>query len=80
MGGGPDRRAGDGAAPRRAGAARRDAQRRPLRGPQARGRGFLANGFFVLAGDRQVEDLDEEVDLTADPELVFVKLVPLAGG
>ncbi|WP_268920458.1 hypothetical protein [Actinomadura soli] len=30
--------------------------------------------------DRQVEDLDEEVDLTTDPDLVFVKLVPLAGG
>ncbi|TDC53506.1 hypothetical protein E1281_17510 [Actinomadura sp. KC345] len=41
---------------------------------------FLANGFFVLAGDRQVEDLDEEIDLTADPDLVFVKLVALAGG
>ena len=41
---------------------------------------FLANGFFVLAGDRQVEDLDEEVDLTTDPDLVFVKLVALAGG
>lgn len=43
-------------------------------------RAFAANGFFVLAGDRQVEDLDEEVDLTADPDLVFVRLVPLAGG
>lgn len=41
---------------------------------------FLANGFFVLAGDRQVEDLDEEIDLTTDPDLVFVKLVALAGG
>ncbi|MEV4676569.1 MULTISPECIES: hypothetical protein [Actinomadura] len=41
---------------------------------------FRANGFFVLAGDRQVEDLDEEVDLTAGPELVFIKLVALAGG
>ncbi|MEW2358319.1 hypothetical protein [Spirillospora sp. NPDC029432] len=41
---------------------------------------FLSNGFFMLAGDRQVEDLDEEIDLTGDPELVFIKLVPLAGG
>jgi hypothetical protein len=41
---------------------------------------FLANGFFVLAGDRQVEDLDEEIDLTTDPDLVFIKLVALAGG
>jgi hypothetical protein len=43
-------------------------------------RAFLRNGFFVLAGDRQVEDLDEEIDLTGDPDLVFIKLVPLVGG
>jgi hypothetical protein len=43
-------------------------------------RAFRANGFFVLAGDRQVEDLDEVVDLTVDPELVFIKLVQLVGG
>ncbi|MGW2565223.1 hypothetical protein [Streptomyces sp. NPDC001537] len=36
--------------------------------------------FFVLAGDRQVEDLDEVVDLMADPDLVFIKLVALVGG
>ncbi|MEU2617070.1 hypothetical protein ABZ642_02730 [Streptomyces sp. NPDC007157] len=43
-------------------------------------RAFLANGFFVLAGDRQVEDLDEVVDLSAVPDLVFIKLVALVGG
>ncbi|MFI1096784.1 hypothetical protein [Streptomyces sp. NPDC020917] len=43
-------------------------------------RAFAANGFFVLSGDRQVEDLDEVLDLTAGPELVFIELVPLAGG
>ncbi|WP_339154084.1 hypothetical protein [Actinomadura luteofluorescens] len=43
-------------------------------------RAFLGNGFFVLAADRQVEDLDEEIDLSGDPDLVFVKLVPLVGG
>ncbi|MFF9485570.1 hypothetical protein [Streptomyces sp. NPDC014676] len=43
-------------------------------------RAFLANGFFVLVGDRQVEDLDEVVDLTGDPDLVFIKLVALVGG
>ncbi|MCX4457619.1 hypothetical protein OG585_34160 [Streptomyces sp. NBC_01340] len=43
-------------------------------------RAFLANGFFVLAGDRQVEGLDEVVDLIADPDLVFIKLVALVGG
>lgn len=43
-------------------------------------RAFLANGFFLLAGDRQVEDLDDVVDLTAGCDLVFIKLVALAGG
>ncbi|MGW7409531.1 hypothetical protein ACWGI9_38560 [Streptomyces sp. NPDC054833] len=43
-------------------------------------RAFLSNGFFVLAGDRQVEELDEVVDLTTDPDLVFIKLVALVGG
>ncbi|MEU9986828.1 hypothetical protein AB0E10_08475 [Streptomyces sp. NPDC048045] len=43
-------------------------------------RAFLTNGFFVLAGDRQVDDFDEVVDLGADPDLVFVKLVALVGG
>jgi hypothetical protein len=43
-------------------------------------RAFLSNGFFVLAGDHQAADLDEVVDLTAEPDLVFIKLVALAGG
>ncbi|WP_263974269.1 hypothetical protein [Streptomyces albicerus] len=36
--------------------------------------------FCVPAGDRQVEDLDEVVDLTLDPDLVFIMLVALVGG
>ncbi|XVQ08668.1 hypothetical protein ACQP1W_39875 [Spirillospora sp. CA-255316] len=43
-------------------------------------RAFLSNGFFMLVGDRQVEDLDEAVDLAGDPDLVFIRLVPLVGG
>ncbi len=43
-------------------------------------RAFKRNGFFVLVGDRQVEDLDEVVDLTAASDVAFVKLVPLVGG
>jgi hypothetical protein len=43
-------------------------------------RAFLGNGFFMLVGDRQVEDLDEVVDLVDDPDIVFVKLVQLVGG
>ncbi|WFE24836.1 hypothetical protein O7623_15455 [Solwaraspora sp. WMMD791] len=41
---------------------------------------FRRNGFVVLVGDRQVEDLDDEVDLRRDTEVTFLKLVPLVGG
>ena len=41
---------------------------------------FARNGFFVLVGDRQVEDLDEDLELEADTEVSFVKLVALVGG
>lgn len=43
-------------------------------------RAFLTNGFFLLAGDRQADSLDEEVDLATTPTLIFIKLVALAGG
>jgi hypothetical protein len=41
---------------------------------------FAGKGFFVLVDGRQVEDLDEELELTADSDVRFVKLVPLVGG
>ncbi|MEW9553650.1 hypothetical protein [Nonomuraea sp. NPDC050783] len=41
---------------------------------------FARNGFLLLVGDRQIEDLDTEIDLAADPVVSFVKLVPLVGG
>ena len=41
---------------------------------------FERNGFFVLVGDRQVESLDEEIQLKLDTEVSFVKLVALVGG
>ncbi|GIJ32376.1 hypothetical protein [Micromonospora sediminimaris] len=41
---------------------------------------FRGNGFVVLVGDRQVEELDDEVDLRRDTEVTFLKLVPLVGG
>lgn len=41
---------------------------------------FVRNGFVLLVGDRQVEDLDEEIDLLAEPEVAFVRLVALVGG
>ncbi|MBB6352074.1 hypothetical protein ACWGH8_15800 [Nonomuraea muscovyensis] len=41
---------------------------------------FARNGFLLLVGDRQIEDLGTEIDLTTDPVVSFVKLVPLVGG
>jgi hypothetical protein len=41
---------------------------------------FAANGFFVLLGDKQLESLDTEIEVTHPCELHFVKLVPLVGG
>jgi hypothetical protein len=41
---------------------------------------FRRNGFFVFVGDRQVDDLDEELTLTEADVVSFVRLVPLAGG
>ncbi|WP_067181696.1 hypothetical protein [Microtetraspora niveoalba] len=41
---------------------------------------FARNGFLLLIGDRQILDLDTEIDLIADPVVSFVKLVPLVGG
>jgi hypothetical protein len=41
---------------------------------------FRRNGFLVLVGDRQIEELEEELDLPLGTEVVFLKLVPLVGG
>jgi hypothetical protein len=41
---------------------------------------FERNGFLVLVDERQVSELDEQIDLRADSEVQFVKLVPLVGG
>lgn len=43
-------------------------------------RAFAGNGFILLIGDRQVEDLDEMVDLDVCEEVVFIKLIQLVGG
>lgn len=60
-----------------------------LRGPkpidwqmqaEAAEKAFEQNGFFVIVGGRQVETLDEELDLGADTAVRFVRLVPLVGG
>ncbi|MBT2471069.1 hypothetical protein J7E97_25200 [Streptomyces sp. ISL-66] len=41
---------------------------------------FARNGFLVLAGDRQITELDEEIDLAPGTEVTFLKLVALVGG
>ena len=41
---------------------------------------FGRNGFFVLVGERQAENLDDEFTVTAETEVSFVKLQPLVGG
>lgn len=41
---------------------------------------FSTNGFFILVDDRQVESLDETVELQYDTKVSFIKLVPLVGG
>jgi hypothetical protein len=43
-------------------------------------RAFEGNGFLLLAGDRQLMDLDEELELRHDSSVTFLRLVPLVGG
>lgn len=41
---------------------------------------FERNGFLVLVGDCQATSLDEEIVITPDMRVSFLKLVPLVGG
>jgi hypothetical protein len=41
---------------------------------------FQGNGFLVLVDDRQITDLDQNLQLTAHTKVAFLKLVPLVGG
>jgi hypothetical protein len=41
---------------------------------------FERRGFIVLFDERQVEKLDEELVLTGDNRLAFLRLMPLVGG
>ncbi len=43
-------------------------------------RAFSRNGFILLVDDRQVESLDEVLELTADSDVAFLRLVPIVGG
>ena len=42
--------------------------------------GFATNGFLLLVDDRQVDDLDEVVELRQDTAVHFLRLIPLVGG
>ena len=41
---------------------------------------FRRGGFFLLVGDRQVETLEEDIDLRAAVDVTFLRLMPLQGG
>ena len=41
---------------------------------------FLKNGFFVLIDKFQAEALEQEIDVSADTKISFIKLTPLVGG
>jgi hypothetical protein len=41
---------------------------------------FAHNGFVLLVGERQIASLDEIVDVREEPEVVFIRLIALAGG
>lgn len=64
---------------------------RPVQGARASGvdwrtefdracEAFERKRVFVLIGDRQAATLDEEIDVSRDIEVTFVRLVLLAGG
>lgn len=41
---------------------------------------FERNGFFILADGKQIESLDETIEIKLRTQVSFVKLVPLVGG
>lgn len=43
-------------------------------------KGFEAGSIFLLVDDRQIEALDEIIEVHRDTEVIFLKLVPLIGG
>ena len=43
-------------------------------------RAFYANGFILLVDDRQVAELEEEIEIRPETTVTFLKLLPLVGG
>jgi len=53
-----------------------DAEAQALRALDA----FTRNGFIVIVDHRQMERLEEQIELRSCTEISFLKLVPLVGG
>jgi hypothetical protein len=43
-------------------------------------RAFYSNGFILLVDDRQLDELEEEIEIRPDTTVTFLKLLPLVGG
>ncbi len=41
---------------------------------------FEKTGFLILVDDRQITDLDTEIEIRHDTAVSFLRLVPLIGG
>ena len=41
---------------------------------------FQSNGFLILVGDRQVDDLEAVIEIRSQTSVTFLKLIPLVGG
>lgn len=41
---------------------------------------FEKNGYLVLVDDKQVESLDQQITISKDTKIIFLKLTPLVGG
>jgi hypothetical protein len=52
----------------------------PLKQADVAVKAFSTNGFVLLVGDRQVDELDEVVDVIETDSVAFVRLVALVGG
>ncbi|GAA3594619.1 hypothetical protein Q4Q39_06970 [Flavivirga amylovorans] len=41
---------------------------------------FMRNGFFVIVDDEQITDYDQEILVSSETKISFLKLTPLVGG
>jgi hypothetical protein len=52
----------------------------PVRQFELAKRAFYTNAFILLVDDRQVDELEDEIEIRPDTTVTFLKLVPLVGG